>query len=53
MSFSLSNQIRVLQILQEQRSPREYILQEMTVFVMFSMVECSLGIIIAICEYTK
>lgn len=55
MSFSLSNQVRVLQISQEQeqRSPREYIVQGMTAFVIFIMAERRLGVMIAVCEYTK
>lgn len=53
--FSLSNRVRVLKISQEQeqRSPREYILQEMTTFVMFSMAEGRLGVMIAVCEYSR
>lgn len=53
MSFTLSNQVRVLQISQEQRSTGEYVLLDMTAFVMFSMAECRLGVMIAVCEYTK
>lgn len=44
MSFSLSNQVRVLEIEQEQRSPREY---------KFSMAECRLGVMTVVCECTK